>query len=252
MAQTVLQRLTHAQQSRQALFAVLIDPDKVHPDRLPELCAMAEKAAIDLWLVGGSLLVEDQLDEVVLRLKTESDIPVVLFPGNALQITPAADALLLLSLISGRNAEMLIGRHVEAAPRLAASQLELIPTAYMLIDGGQPTSVSYMSHSQPIPSDKPDIAAVTALAGQQLGLQATYLDAGSGARQPVKPELVKKVRQWIKGPLWVGGGLTTPEEVSQLVTAGADIIVVGNALESHPERMYRLSKAVHQSSAVSW
>lgn len=252
MAQTVFEHLTKARQLQQPLFAVLIDPDEVAIDRLLHLCTLGKESGIDLWLVGGSLLVEDQLDAVVLGLKTHSDIPVVLFPGNTLQITPAADALLLLSMISSRNPELLIGRHVEAAPRLAASQLELISTGYMLIDGGAPTSVSYMSHSLPIPANKPEIAAVTALAGQQLGLQAIYLDAGSGAPQPVQPRLLAAVRQQVQGPLFVGGGLRQPEQVSQLCRSGADVIVVGNVLEEKPDRMYSLAKAVHEAKSVSW
>lgn len=252
MAQTVFEHLTKAHQQQQPLFAVLIDPDEVEMDRIPRLCELGKAAAIDLWLVGGSLVLEDQLDAVVLSLKTHSDIPVVLFPGSTLQITPAADALLLLTMISSRNPDLLIGRQVEAAPRLAASRLELIPTGYLLIDGGAPTSVSYMSHSLPIPANKPKIAAVTALAGQQMGLQAIYLDAGSGADNPVSPTMVRAVRQQVDGPLFVGGGLRKPEQIQALCQAGADVIVIGNALEETPENMQTMAKAVHAAKTISW
>lgn len=252
MARTVYEHLCDARASRQPLFAVLLDPDKCLPEQVPALCNAAANARVDMWLVGGSLIREDQLDAIVLALKTYSDIPVVLFPGSTLQITPAADALLLLSLISGRNPDLLIGRQVEAAPRLAASQLEIIPTGYLLIDGGAPTSVSYMSHTFPIPANKPEIAAVTALAGAQLGLQATYLDAGSGAKQAITPDMVKQVREQVSGPLFVGGGLRRTDQIQTLCQAGADVIVVGNALEAELALMEELSKAVHATKIVSW
>lgn len=240
------------QQPRSAgKFAVLVDPDKTPVAQVPELCAYAREARVDIWLVGSSLLVEDHVDSIVLALKTYSDIPVVLFPGSSLQVTPAADALLLLSLISGRNADMLIGRHVEVAGRLAASQLELIPTGYMLVEGGNLTTAAYMSHSMPIPRQKPEVAAMTALAGTQLGLQAVYLDAGSGAQQPVPEEMIRLVRKTVSVPMFVGGGIRTPEDAGRACRAGADIIVVGNALEQSPSLMLQLAMAIHAEAGAT-
>ncbi len=230
---------------------MLVDPDKTPVAQVPELCAYAREARVDLWLVGSSLLVEDHVDAVVLALKTNSDIPVVLFPGSSLQVTPAADALLLLSLISGRNADMLIGRHVEVAGRLAASQLELIPTGYMLIEGGNLTTAAYMSHSMPIPRNKPEVAAMTALAGTQLGLQAVYLDAGSGAQQPVPEEMIRLVKSTVSVPIIVGGGIRTAADAANACKAGADIIVVGNALEQSPSLMLQLASAVHAETVAT-
>jgi putative glycerol-1-phosphate prenyltransferase len=232
-------------------FAVLVDPDKTPVADVPALCTYAREASVDMWLVGSSLLIEDQVDAIVLALKTHSDIPVVLFPGSTLQITPAADALLLLSLISGRNADMLIGRHVEVAGRLASSQLELIPTGYMLIDGGNTTTAAYMSNTMPIPRHKPEVAAMTALAGVQLGLQAMYLDAGSGAQLPVPVDMIRMVRQTVQVPILVGGGIRTPEDAAAACRAGADIIVVGNALEQDPSLMLQLALAVHAGATTT-
>ncbi|MEM9025002.1 MAG: geranylgeranylglyceryl/heptaprenylglyceryl phosphate synthase, partial [Bacteroidota bacterium] len=142
-----------------------------------------------------------------------------------------ADAILLLSLISGRNAELLIGHHVVAAPYLKASGLEVLPTGYILVDGGRPTTASYMSHTTPVPSDKKDVAACTALAGEMLGLRMIYLDAGSGALQPVPPAMIRAVQAQVQVPVIVGGGVTNAEQARQAYEAGADVLVVGTAAE---------------------
>ncbi len=226
-------------------FAVLVDPDKLDGNGCGRVAKLCNSAGVDFIFAGGSLVVNPRMDEMISRLKTETDIPVVIFPGNALQICSKADAILLLSLISGRNAEMLIGRQVEAAPVLKKSGLEIIPTGYMLVESSRLTTAVYMSNSLPVPRNKPDVAACTALAGQMLGLRTIYLDAGSGAESPVSPEMISAVKQNIDIPLIVGGGIRTPEDAIISCKAGADIIVVGNAAEKNPAIIAQLSQAVH-------
>ncbi len=243
----VLHRLQQLRPEGAKAFAVLVDPDETPVADAPKLGERARRQGADLMLVGGSLVLGDALDAVVRGLRAGADgLPIVLFPGSARQISPEADAILLLSLISGRNPELLIGQHVQAAMELDRSGLEILPTGYMLIDGGAPTTVSYISNTQPIPRDKPGIAAATALAGEQLGLRLGYLDAGSGARHAIPPSLIRSVRKRTAQPLIVGGGIREPEQASAAAQAGADVVVVGNALESDPGRMRALADAVHQ------
>ncbi len=225
-------------------LAVLVDPDKADDKRLMELAAMAANNTIDYFLVGGSLLVNNGLDNCIKILREKSGIPVILFPGNTLQMSYRADALLFLSLISGRNAEMLIGRHVVAAPYLKLSNVEVIGTGYMLIESGRPTAVSYMSNSDPIPSDKNDIAMCTAMAGEMLGLKLIYMDAGSGAINPVSASMIEHVSQSISIPLIVGGGITTPQLAESAVKAGADMVVIGNGVEKDPSIIKAISGAI--------
>lgn len=232
-------------------FAVHVDPDKYNRKSLKETISISEKAGVDYFFVGSSLLVNDKFEDCVRAIKKESPIPVVLFPGSPMQVSDKADAILLLSLISGRNPELLIGHHVMAAPALKKSGLELIPTGYMLVDGGVLTSVAYASNTVPIPSGKTDIAASTAMAGEMLGLKAIYLDAGSGAVNPVSATMIKVVRQKINVPLLVGGGISSPEKVAESCRAGADVVVVGNALEKTPALIYEMAFAVHESPIVS-
>ncbi len=226
-------------------FAVLIDPDKPTDDELLSLIKEAENSNVDYFFVGGSLLTNDCFDRCISLLKKNSSIPVVLFPGNTLQMSKKADALLFLSLISGRNAEMLIGRHVIAAPYLKLSKLEVIPTGYMLIDSGKTTTASYMSNSIPIPADKTDIALCTAMAGEMLGLKIIYMDAGSGAESTISNDMITSVKKNITIPLIVGGGIRTPEKAKEAAEAGADIVVVGNILEKNSHLIKRISEAVH-------
>ncbi|MEI6889723.1 MAG: geranylgeranylglyceryl/heptaprenylglyceryl phosphate synthase [Bacteroidales bacterium] len=218
-------------------FAVLVDPDKSTPASLKRLAGLATQAGVDYFFFGGSLLMQGDGVAQIQLLRDNSDIPVILFPGSSLQIFPNAHGILLLSLISGRNPDLLIGKHVESAALLKASKLEIIPTAYMLIDSGRPTSVSYISNTLPIPSDKPDIAVCTALAGEMLGLKVIYMDAGSGALNPVPDEIIQQVKQQTSVPLIVGGGISTVEKASAALKAGADVIVIGNAIEKNPGLM---------------
>lgn len=229
----VLNHLQQAKQSKERLFSLLIDPDNISGNEVERTAVAAQNAGVDLFFVGGSLLVNDRLFETVQIIKANSDIPVVLFPGDNMQVVPNADAILLLSVISGRNPEMLIGKHVVAAPRLKNSGLEIIPTGYMLIDSGKPTTASYMSNTNPIPRDKDDIAACTAMAGEMLGLKTIFMDGGSGAQNAVSSTMVKRVSEHIDAPIIVGGGLRTPEMAKERFEAGATVVVVGNAIEQN-------------------
>ena len=226
-------------------FALLIDPDKLHADDIFKIISEAKNASVDFFFVGGSLLINDYFDKCIKTIKENCEIPVVLFPGNSLQISYKADAILFLSLISGRNAEMLIGKHIVAAPYLKASILEVISTGYMLIESGQPTAVSYMSNTTPIPSDKNDIAVCTAMAGELLGLKLIFMDGGSGAKNPISSKMIEDVSKSISVPLIIGGGIKTPEKAIENCKAGADIIVVGNSIEKDFSMIRKISEAVH-------
>ena len=227
-------------------LAVLIDPDKPTDAQILSMVKKANAADVDFFFVGGSLLVTDSLDHCIKLIKEHSNIPVLIFPGNSLQISKYCDGFLLLSLISGRNPEMLIGRHVIAAPYLKLYGNEIIPTGYMLIDSGKATSVTYMSDTTPIPHDKDDIAMCTAIAGEMLGLKLIYLEAGSGALMPVSTSMISKVSQMINIPLIVGGGIKTPEMAAEAVKAGADVIVIGTAFEKEPELLQQFAEAIHK------
>lgn len=229
---------------------MLLDPDKVEPETLPSFIQKAVLCGVDFFFIGGSLITNYRLDRLVKVIKENSSVPVVLFPGNSLHIEPNADAILLLSLISGRNPELLIGQHVTAAPLLKRSRLEIIPTGYMLIESGRTTTVSYISNTLPIPADKPDIAVCTAMAGEMLGLQTIFLDAGSGALRPVPADMIRAVSNGIDIPLIVGGGIDTVEKASAAFNAGADLIVVGNAIEWDPLFLEGLSLLEKQEKVL--
>lgn len=222
-------------------FAILIDPDKHEGDAFLDFINLVHKAKPDFILIGGSLIHKADLSETVKKVKSTTDIPVVLFPGHFSQLTNEVDAVLLLSLISGRNPELLIGQHVLAAPILKKLDVEVVSTGYMLIDGGRPTSVSYISNTNPIPHDKTDIALCTALAGEYLGLSTIYLDAGSGAERSVPNNMVRAVSRSIEIPLIVGGGIKKAEKVLQLWDSGANLVVIGNGLEEKYDLFEELS-----------
>ncbi|MGN6340416.1 MAG: geranylgeranylglyceryl/heptaprenylglyceryl phosphate synthase [Ginsengibacter sp.] len=226
-------------------FAVLIDPDKVNREKLERLIDLAINSKVDYFLVGGSLVISDYLDECVQFIKKNCSIPVVLFPGSSAQVSRFADALLYLSLISGRNPELLIGQHVVSAPAIKMSGLEIMSTGYMVIDGGAPTTVSYISNATPLPCDKNEIAMCTAMAGEMLGMKLIYMDAGSGAKKPITESMIELVAKNIKVPLIIGGGITGPEKVYLNCKAGADVIVVGNAIEKDESLIMEMASAVH-------
>ena len=245
----LLNELKSLSENNTAKLAVLIDPDRQSPEELASLVKLAESCGVGYFFVGGSLMTDLRFEQTIAFLKSVSSIPVIIFPGSNQQISSKADGILLLSLISGRNADLLIGQHVIAAPKLKASGIECLPTGYLLIDGGRPTTVSYISNTLPIPSDKPEIAAVTAMAGELLGLQTMYLDAGSGAENQVSPELISETRKAVDTPIIVGGGIKTYEQAKAAKNAGATVVVIGNSLEEDPNRLLDISAAFH--SAVS-
>lgn len=227
-------------QNKKAL-AVLIDPDQ--PVKSVSMIAqLCQKNHIDFILVGGSLVTSGILSETISAIQSNCSIPVYIFPGNEFMIDEQADGILFLSLLSGRNPEYLIGKQVVAAPQLAASNLDVVPTAYLLIDGGKETSVSYISNTKPIPADKPDIAAATALAGKLMGMQCIYMDAGSGAKNPVPENIVAKVNTTTGLPIIIGGGIRTASAALELYRSGADMLVIGNGVEERNDLIEIISK----------
>jgi putative glycerol-1-phosphate prenyltransferase len=250
MKNSIYYQLQQAHAQVKKSFAVLVDPDKTDLQQMDTLLSLGEQAKIDYWFVGGSLVISSQLDELVRHIKKNTSIPVVLFPGSPSQVTRQADALLYLSLISGRNPELLIGQHVLSAPFVKQSGLEILSTGYIVVDGGAPTTVSYISNAAPIPADKEDIALCTALAGEMLGMKLIYMDAGSGAKQPITTSMIKRVADQISIPLIVGGGIKTPEKAQESCKAGADLIVVGNAIEKEVTLISEISAAIKNSSSL--
>lgn len=244
MSASLLTTLQQYRTNGQKALAVLIDPDKCTAAQASKMAHLVAERDVDMILVGGSLVMKDQWADLIQILKAQSGLPVVLFPGSVQQIQPEADAILLLSLLSGRNPDLLIGQHVVAAPLLKRSGLEILATAYLLIDGGRDTTVHYMSNTRPIPYDKPDIAACTAMAGEMLGMHLVYLDGGSGALQAVSPAMVQEVRAGVDLPMIIGGGIRDARTAAELWEAGADMLVVGNALEADPEGSLLLDLAL--------
>lgn len=249
MTSTVYDKFNNLKKQGLHAFALLVDPDHCSTKSLEALALQAQESRCGFIFVGGSIIVDNKVKDCVSALQQDPSIPVVLFPGNPNQVVDNADALLLLSLISGRNAELLIGQHVTAAPHIIQSCLEVIPTGYMVVDGGSPTTVSYMSHSFPIPADKPDVALCTAWAGQLLGLKAIYMDAGSGAKHPISDNMIQRVASNINIPLIVGGGIRTADKVISNCKAGAQVVVVGNAVEKEPNLLHELAQAVQSCNA---
>jgi putative glycerol-1-phosphate prenyltransferase len=236
MQNKVYQHIIANVANKRTMLAVLIDPDKCSESHLQILLPLLKANTPDFIFMGGSQLKLPFADLVDLFQK-ELNVPVVLFPGDATQFSPNADALLFLSLISGRNTEYLISQHVNSAIPIKKSGLEVIPTGYMLIDGGKKSAVEYISNTQPIPRDKIEIALATALAGELLGMKIIYLEAGSGAQQPVPTEMIHLIKSNLNIPLIVGGGIKTANQLQAAYQAGADLVVVGNILETEPERI---------------
>jgi len=221
-------------------IALLVDPDKCTQTSLEKRLLMAKEAGVSFVFVGGSLLNYYKLDDCVLRIKSISDLPVILFPANGMHISEKADAILFMSLISGRNSDLLIGNHVHSAPIIKKFGLEAISTGYMIMESGHITTAQYVSNSIPLPRSKPDVAVSTAIAGEMLGLKLIYMDAGSGAEKPVPGEIISAVKKNTTIPLIVGGGIRTPEAIAEAFNSGADVIVIGNAAEENPEILLSL------------
>jgi phosphoglycerol geranylgeranyltransferase len=243
----IYKRLIKVASKRGAAFVVLLDPDKESVVGLPEKVKACEKAGVGAFFVGGSLVQSSDIDDFTALLKASTVLPVVGFPGSLNQISRHLDAVLYLSVVSGRNADMLFGRHVYVAPVIKKLGIEPIPTAYMLVESGLLTTAQYLNNSLPLPRSKPEIAAATALAAEMMGMKLLYLEGGSGANEPVPTSMIKAVAQTCTSPIVIGGGLTTPVQVRERVEAGASIVVVGNAIEANGDISFlsEMAAAVH-------
>ena len=247
---TVYEHLLQVRERRGAGLMVLLDPDRHDIEVIERRALEAQKAGCDALLIGSSLLTTSNFDEVVQRTKQSVDVPVVLFPGGVQQLSAHADAVLFLSLLSGRNPQYLIGDHVQAAPIVQKMGLEAIPTGYILVESGSVSTVQYISATSPIPREKLDIAIAHALAGEYLGVKLIYLEGGSGARWSVPEDMIQAVRDSVSLPIIVGGGIRSPEEAHEKIKAGADWVVVGNVLEKQPpgsSLMKEIAGAVHSA-----
>lgn len=246
MRELIYTQLLEKKKINRKSFAVLIDPDHQKIKNLEATISISNKHNVDYFFIGGSLILQDRLEECLRLIRERSSIPVILFPGNGFQISAYADAILFLSLVSGRNAEYLIGKQVEVATKLMTTNLEILSTAYMLIDGCNGNTASYISQTIPIPRNKPEIAVATAMASQYLGFQILFMDAGSGAQNSITPEMVSEVSAKVKIPLIIGGGISTGEKAIELFKAGADLVVVGNAIEKDPSLIAEISNVTRQ------
>lgn len=247
MKTDIYSSLAENRHSGKKSFAVLIDPDKIEGESAcMRIVNMSIENQVDYFLVGGSLITGNNFGRVVQLIKENTDIPVVIFPGSSMHIESTADAILFLSLISGRNPDLLIGQHVVAAPVLKRSNLEVLPTGYMLINSGQQTTVSYMSNTTPIPHDKTSVAACTAIAGEMLGLKLIYMDAGSGAEVPVSSKMINMVRKAVDIPLIVGGGINNAHKAARAYESGADMIVIGNGIEKNPALLIEVAELTNR------
>lgn len=240
----IYQRLYESRNKSEKLFTILVDPDKYSENSLLDLVNLANKSNVHYFFVGGSLMTSNLFEKTISLLKSSSDIPVVIFPGSNVQLSDKADALLLLSLISGRNPEYLIGQHVVAAPYIREAGIEVLPTGYMLIGNRLNTTANYMSNTFPIPANKSEIASCTAMAAEMLGMKLIYMDGGSGAGEVISEDMIKAVKSSVNLPLIVGGGISSPEQAGKLWSAGADMIVVGNAIEKNITLVTSISEAL--------
>ena len=213
-------------------LCVLVDPERTDAAEAAALARRAEADGVAALLIGTSYDDTSRTGEVAAAIKRVSALPLLLFPGSAAQLVPDVDAVLLLSLVSGRNPQYLIEEHVRAVPFFRRHPVPTISTAYILMDGGRVTAVEAVSQTRPLPADKPEIAVAHALAGEMIGMAAVYLDAGSGAAAPVAPEVIRAVRAAVRLPLLVGGGMRSASQVCDARRAGADFVVVGSAIES--------------------
>jgi putative glycerol-1-phosphate prenyltransferase len=236
-----IEQLTELKRQNKKALAVLIDPDQPLK-AVVTIAQLCQKYHVDFIFVGGSLVTSGILSEAISAIQSNCSIPSYIFPGNEFMIDEQADGILFLSLLSGRNPEYLIGKHVVAAPQLAASNLDVVPTAYLLIDGGRETSVSYISNTKPIPANKPDIAMATALAGKLMGMRCIYMDAGSGAENPISETMANRVCTTVKLPVIIGGGIRSAQTALNLYRAGADVLVIGNGVEDSNSLIETISK----------
>ncbi len=243
----IFSRLLGVSSQRGSAFLILVDPDAINPDAVEDFVALCTEGGADAFLVGGSLTFSGNLDDIVRSIKRSSALPVILFPGNATQISENADAILFLSLLSSRNADFLIGEHVKAAPLVHRLSLEVVPTAYLLVESGTLTSVQFITQSLPLPRHKVDLAVAHALAGKYLGMKLVYLEAGSGAAKTVPAEMIEAVSSATSLPVAVGGGVRSPDQAREMAKSGARFVVVGNALEKNGglALVKELASAIH-------
>ncbi|MCB2206572.1 geranylgeranylglyceryl/heptaprenylglyceryl phosphate synthase [bacterium] len=249
----VYDSLREAHERETPLLFLLVDPDKSDPSQLPGFVADAEKAGVDGFLIGGSLALLPQFEDCIRAMKIAAQKPVIIFPGGVHQISGEADAILFLSIISGRNPEQLIGQHVLAAPMVHELDLEAISTGYMIVSSSAVTSTEYMSYSKPLPREKPELAAAHALAAEMLGMKMVYLEAGSGAPQSVPADMIRMLRALLNIPIIVGGGIRSPDQAAEKAAAGASIVIVGNHFEDDGNRaqLEAFAQAVHNGRALS-
>ena len=242
----ILNRLNERTEKGLKSLAVLIDPDNIEDiNGINSLVNLARECYVDYFFVGGSLITNNNLDRIVKSIKTSCDIPTVLFPGSNMHLDLSADGILFLSLISGRNPDLLIGQHVIAAPILRNSGIEVLSTGYMLINSERTSAVSYMSNTSPIPPDKYSVAACTAMAGEMLGMKLIFMDAGSGAEVAITSKMISQVKKVIRVPLIVGGGINSAAKAKSAIEAGADVIVIGNAIEKNPNLLIEVSEKIY-------
>jgi putative glycerol-1-phosphate prenyltransferase len=246
-----LQTIWDAKNASRPLFAILIDPGKLPLTAIRDLINLAKNCIVDYIFVGGSSCNVKVFNETISFLKEAQNRPVIIFPGSEMQVSENADALLLLSLISGRNPDLLIGKHVEAAKRLIESGLEVIPTGYILIESGKPTTVEKVSETKSLSRTNPELTLSTALAGQLLGMQLIYLEAGSGAEKHLPSETIRLVSSKLNIPIIVGGGITDADKLQHVIDAGADLVVVGNALEKDPQLLKQFSQVLQQYQSIT-
>ncbi|MFL3008788.1 MAG: geranylgeranylglyceryl/heptaprenylglyceryl phosphate synthase [Candidatus Neomarinimicrobiota bacterium] len=242
---SIFQNLIEIIEKKGSAYIVLIDPDKKNNDKIEDLVEKGNRSNVDAFFVGGSLIMDSKYESRVKSIKNNSDIPVILFPGGVNQINSHFDAMLFISMISGRNPQYLIGEQVISAPIIKDLGIETISTGYILIDGGVQSMVQVMSDTNPIPMDRIDAIIAHALAAQYLGMKLIYLEAGSGATKSVNDDIIKSVSKSINIPLVVGGGLRDPETVSAKVNSGASIIVTGTIAEEDSSIMREVASAVH-------
>lgn len=250
MQKRILETIRERKNEKLKSFILLIDPDKFDETVCQKLDEINAFSVVDLVLVGGSLINSPNFSESIRQIKQITSKPVVIFPGSSMHIDLAADGILFLSLISGKNPEFLIGQHIIAAPLLKRSKLEILPTGYMLVDGGKQTTASYISNTNPLPHDKPEVAACIAMAGEMLGLQMIYADAGSGAEKPISNKMIHLIRKSIDVPLIIGGGIRSVSKATEVLEAGADMIVVGNAAEDQPELILQIGEQVQKMNKM--
>ncbi len=243
----VIEKLLQVKEQRGGGYFVLIDPDKQEISEAVALAQKCETAGVDALLVGGSLLFKNCFDELIQAIKAECNLPLIIFPGSTRQLSPYADAVLFLSLVSGRNPHRLIGEQVMAAPIIKSMDLETISTAYMFVESGNMTTAQFISDTRPLPREKPDIAIAHVLASEFLGMRLAYLEAGSGAKYSVPEEMIKIIGKYSNMPLIVGGGIRKPEDARNKILAGASFIVTGNVLENNqdPELIKAFADAIH-------